>query len=278
MMIKSALEYGKSLLKSMPECALDVELLLACALKVSRVYLHTHPEEIVAEDAWNQYQLLCQRRLKGEPVAYLLGVKEFWSMTLKVNRHTLVPRPETETLVQLTLDQLPSQANLTIADLGCGSGAVALAIATERPHWQIYATDLSKEALKIAKYNMSTYGLKNIILLQSNWCKNLPQEKFDGIVGNPPYISRNDPHLKELIFEPQEALVAGEDGLQAILIISREAGHYLKEGGLLLLEHGSDQALEVRNLLQAAGFTAVKSYPDLNGILRVTAGSWQENH
>lgn len=273
--IQSALSSGYELLSPLPGYRLEVELLLAHLLHVSRTYLYIHSDQSISKSIYEQLVEFCLRRSKGEPLAYLLGTKEFWSLELEVNHHTLIPRPETELLVELTLDLLPKNRALTIADLGVGSGAIAIAIAMERPNWQIYGTDNGSQALEVAERNVIKHARHNITLVQSNWCLNLPIHSLDAIISNPPYIAKNDPHLAKLKFEPIEALVSGEDGLDDIRQIISQATHYLKEGGWLLLEHGYDQAQPVQKLMHHEGFVSIKSHPDLNGILRVTSCRWK---
>jgi release factor glutamine methyltransferase len=274
--IEAALKKGSELLSK--GSRLDIELLLAEVLNVTRSFLWLHPAQEISLQSFGHYIKLCERRLQGEPVAYLLGRKEFWSLELEVNTDTLIPRPETETLVEVTLNLLSSTVTLTIAELGVGSGAIAAAIATERPEWRIFATDVSEAALQVASRNIKHFDLNNVKLLQSNWFDNLPKLKFNAVISNPPYIPEGDPHLDDLSYEPRQALVSGEDGLQAIKLIISQAGLYLDQGGLLALEHGYNQAASVQKLLNNNGFGKIESHADLNGILRVTTGFWKGKH
>lgn len=240
-------------------------------------YLFAWPEKSLGTSQHSAYQKLIGRRLNGEPIAYILGQREFWSLTLKVTPATLIPRPETEQLVELALSYLDEKKKNFIADLGTGSGAIAAAIASERPHWQISATDYSTEALAIAKENFIKFGLDNISSYQGSWCDALPNKShFDLIISNPPYINSNDPHLKrgDLISEPLSALASGEDGLKDIRIITQQTSSYLKSGGRLLLEHGLDQGDAVRGLLEKTGFRHIKTHKDLSELDRVSEGTW----
>ncbi|MCF6226185.1 MAG: peptide chain release factor N(5)-glutamine methyltransferase [Xanthomonadales bacterium] len=257
--------------------SLDAELLLAEVMQVGRSFFYSDPN---AEPSWAQledFQQLLQRRLGGEPVAYLLGRQEFWSLVLKVNAATLIPRPETELLVELTLAKLDSTESCRIADLGTGSGAIALALASERPGWQITATDISAEALKVAEENRQAHHLENVILRQGEWLSAL-QGKFHAVVSNPPYIAAADPHLSSgnIRFEPELALTPGADGLASFRQISAQAGDYLLPGGWLLFEHGFDQADQVQCMLLAAGMDNIETLQDLEGLDRVTIGQYLE--
>ncbi|WP_267257245.1 peptide chain release factor N(5)-glutamine methyltransferase [Coxiella endosymbiont of Ornithodoros maritimus] len=248
---------------------LDAELLLECILKKSRADLFTYPEMQLISSQQKTLSAYVKRRLKGEPIAYILGQKEFWSLNLKVIPDVLIPRPETEILVEWILKNLPKDAKLRIADLGTGSGAVALAIAVERPYWTIDATDNSQAALKIAEINAKKHEIKNCNFYHGEWCQALPRRDYHAIVGNPPYIPDNDQHLQQLKHEPREALAAGSDGLSAIKIIIHEARSYLVDGGWLLLEHGYNQTEKIMTLLQAAGYREITDRRDLAGLSRM---------
>lgn len=274
MNIASVLRYGYTSLKALEQPRLEAELLLCHLLQVPRTFLIAHSDQAVSLDLFEQFKTLCQRRIEREPLAYLLGTKEFWSLEFEVNSNTLIPRPETETLVETALNLLPANNKLMLADLGVGSGAVAIALAIERPNWQILASDISLTTLEVASRNVARHSLSNVNLVQSNWCEALPFNTFDAIISNPPYIAENDPHLKQLQWEPRTALVSGTDGLNAIRLIISQAGAHLKQDGLLLLEHGYNQAKTVHNLMQMAGFIDIQSFADTNGILRVTSGWW----
>ncbi len=251
---------------------LDAELLLAHALQQTRTWLHTWPEKTVNAQQQRRYASLLKRRLQGEPIAHILGEQEFWSLKLQVTPATLIPRPDTERLVELVLDRIPADAAWSIADLGTGSGAIALALAAERPNCRIIATDQSREALDIARRNAERLGLGNVQFVQSDWLTGLaPRPQFELIVSNPPYVCEADLHLArgDVRFEPRAALVAGEDGLDAIREIARQAWSHLTTGGWLLLEHGYDQSTEVQQILTKAGYIEVEDFVDYGGNPRV---------
>jgi release factor glutamine methyltransferase len=252
---------------------LDAEVLLAHVLGVQRAYLYTYPEQILSEEEQSYFDNLIEKRAQGWPIAYLTGHCEFWSLDLIVTPDTLIPRPETELLIDLALKK-PSDLPLVIADLGTGSGAIALALAHERPGWTIYATDSSQPALNVAKMNAAQLGIKNIIFCYGDWYNALPLLDFDIIISNPPYIAENDPYLQPAVLatEPISALLAGEDGLKDIRHIIPEARNHLKPGGYLMLEHGFSQADAVRDLFLTHGYTQVTSYQDFSGLNRVTTG------
>ena len=270
----------ESLLKSAelpdsPSPRLDAELLLAHALGQSRSYLRTWPEREPDAAQCAAFAALLERRRAGEPVAYLLGRQGFWSLELEVAPHTLIPRPDTELLVETALALGPA-GPAKVLDLGTGSGAIALALASERPAWQLLGVDRVAEAVALAERNRARLGLGNARFVESVWFSTLGGERFALIVGNPPYIAAEDRHLSEgdVRFEPASALVAGEDGLADIRRIVAEAPEHLEAGGWLLLEHGYDQAEAVRALFAARGFAAVESRRDLGGHQRITLGQW----
>lgn len=270
----------ESLLKSAelpdsPSPRLDAELLLAHALGQSRSYLRTWPEREPDAAQCAAFAALLERRRAGEPVAYLLGRQGFWSLDLEVAPHTLIPRPDTELLVETALALGPG-GPARVLDLGTGTGAIALAVACERPAWQVLGVDRVSEAVQLAERNRARLGLGNARFVESVWFSTLGGERFALIVGNPPYIAAEDRHLSEgdVRFEPASALVAGEDGLDDIRRIVHEAPEHLEAGGWLLLEHGYDQAEAVRALFAARGFAAVESRRDLGGHQRITLGQW----
>lgn len=270
----------ESLLKSAelpdsPSPRLDAELLLAHALGQSRSYLRTWPEREPDAAQCAAFAALLERRRAGEPVAYLLGRQGFWSLDLEVAPHTLIPRPDTELLVETALTLGPG-GPARVLDLGTGTGAIALAVACERPAWQVLGVDRVSEAVQLAERNRARLGLGNARFVESVWFSTLGGERFALIVGNPPYIAADDRHLSEgdVRFEPASALVAGEDGLDDIRRIVAEAPEHLEAGGWLLLEHGYDQAEAVRALFAARGFAAVESRRDLGGHQRITLGQW----
>lgn len=254
----------------------DTEVLLCHCLGKPRSWLYTWPDATVEEPVLSMFNALQDARLSGQPIAYLTGEREFWSLTLKVNSHTLIPRPETETLVEwaLALD-MPSQAR--VADLGTGSGAIALALASERPDWRVLAVESSESALAVARENTQALGLTRVELLRSSWFERIEQQDFDLIVSNPPYVKEGDPHLLQgdLRFEPTSALVAEQGGFADLHAIVTGSCEYLREGGWLLLEHGYEQAAALRDLLVENGFSCVESRRDLAGHERVTGGCWR---
>lgn len=252
----------------------DAEWLLAHVLGQSRGWLYAHGDDELDAAAEARFAGLLARRIAGEPVAYLVGRRGFWCFDLKVTPATLIPRPETELLVELALERLPPGRALNIADLGTGSGAIALALAHERPDARVIATDASAAALVVAEGNARALGLENIGFLQGDWLAPLRGEAFDLIASNPPYIAASDAHLDrgDLRFEPPGALASGVDGLDAIRVIVRDAPLHLVPGGWLLLEHGWDQGQAVRELLAGAGLVDVDTARDLEDRDRVSFG------
>ncbi|MGB5259867.1 MAG: peptide chain release factor N(5)-glutamine methyltransferase [Gammaproteobacteria bacterium] len=251
---------------------LDAEVLLACVLDRPRSHLLAWPEQVPAAEQQARYRELVTRRAAGEPVAYLVGQREFWSLPLTVTPDTLIPRPETETLVACALDVLPPDSHLQIADLGTGSGALALALAHERPECRFLATDQSIRALEVAAANARQLALDNIEFVAGDWCDALASRRFDLILSNPPYIPEADKHLDEgdVRFEPRAALVAGTDGLHDLARIVECAHTHLYSDAWLMLEHGYDQGNRVRALLQQQGFRAINLHRDAAGHERVT--------
>ncbi|AMB81042.1 MULTISPECIES: peptide chain release factor N(5)-glutamine methyltransferase [Pseudomonas] len=256
-----------------PTARLDAELLLAAALGKSRSYLHTWPEKIVSSESALTFSGYLLRRRAGEPVAYILGQQGFWKLDLEVAPHTLIPRPDTELLVETALDLLPASP-ARVLDLGTGSGAIALALASERPAWHVTAVDRVLEAVALAERNRQRLQLENVHVLTSHWFSALADQRFDLIISNPPYIAAGDVHLAQgdVRFEPESALVAGVDGLDDIREIIQAAPQHLNPGGWLMLEHGYDQADAVRQLLSGAGFAQVESRKDLGTHERITLG------
>ena len=257
---------------------MDAQVILLHTLKLSehdRAWLLAHnldPLDAATNDVFN---CALKRRLAGEPMAYITGHQEFYGLRLQVDARVLVPRPDTETLVDWTLQLLQTCAKASIIDLGTGSGAIALALKHQRPHWQVRAVDFSTDALAVAQANADALQI-DVQLSQGAWLQGVTQ-CFDAIVSNPPYIAEYDPHLPALRHEPQQALTSGTEGLDDLRSIIQQAPAHLLEGGWLLLEHGFDQAVAVRNLLHAAGFMHVQSRCDLAGIARCSAGRWQSS-
>lgn len=249
---------------------LDAELLLGYVLGMTRDALYMRPEQRLSEQSQARYRDLVERRASGAPLAYLVGSREFWSMSLLVTPDILIPRPETELLVEAALARISESAAWSVADIGTGSGAIALAIARERPACRVYATDSSAAALDIARKNAEHLGLGSVECIQGNWLEPFSGKRLDLVASNPPYVREGDPHLSELRHEPRAALVAGPTGLEAIERIIAQARDCLVPGGYLLLEHGYDQAAEVAALLHAHGYREVCSHRDLSGHVRVS--------
>lgn len=265
-------EATRALTPSSPSARLDAEVLLMHLLKVGRQALITRASETLGSHRLDAFREMVARRAAGEPVAYITGVREFWSLPIHVSPAVLIPRPETEMLVECALARIPRDGECVIADLGTGSGAVALAIAHERPHAEIIATDASPAAIEVARNNAHRLGLTNVEFRLGDWHAPLAGRRFDVIVSNPPYVRALDLHLHEgdLRFEPQTALIAGPDGLDAIRHIVAHAHERLTPGGWLLLEHGFDQAADVAELLRAVDFTDILNHRDLAKLPRVT--------
>ena len=255
---------------------LDAQLLLLHALGkpgVERAWLLAHDSDLLDDGSANAYQTLCLRRAAGEPLAYLVGYKEFFGLHFAVDARVLIPRPDTETLVQWAIDALQASGVKcpSVLDLGTGSGAVAAAIASHT-RCTVLAVDASADALAVAKANALQLGLP-ITFKQSDWFDGI-KGHFECIASNPPYIARDDTHLADLKHEPLRALIAGSHGLDDLQTIIRDAPDYLHKGGWLLLEHGYDQAEAVRNLLEQRGFVQVQGRNDLAGIARCSGGRW----
>ncbi|MEN4753183.1 peptide chain release factor N(5)-glutamine methyltransferase [Pseudomonas sp. Ps21-P2] len=257
-----------------PTARLDAELLLAAALGKPRSFLHTWPERIVSTEAAHAFDGYLKRRRTGEPVAYILGLQGFWNIDLEVAPHTLIPRPETEMLVETALELLPGAIPHTLLDLGTGTGAIALSLAKDRPQWSVTAVDRVEEAVELAERNRQRLHLDNAKVFHSHWFSAVEGQRFDLILSNPPYIASNDPHLVEgdVRFEPSSALVSGADGLDDLRLIVSQAPVHLEAGGWLLLEHGYDQGAAVRELLLAHGFEEIKTRRDLGDHERITFG------
>ena len=255
---------------------LDAQMLLlhACQLPIhDRAWLLAHGDEVLSFETQARYLDLLQRRARLEPLAYITGVKEFFGLQLHIDQRVLDPRPETETLVEWALTCVADTSKPRIADLGTGSGAIALAIKHSRPDALVTAVDASADAIAVATANAQSLGLE-IATYVGNWCAPLSYQSFDLIVSNPPYVAEGDAHLAQLTHEPISALVAGKDGLSDLRQIVTQATHHLKPGAWLLLEHGFDQAQAVQDILGNQGFVSVQSRPDLAGILRCTGGQW----
>jgi release factor glutamine methyltransferase len=277
MNIKTALSEAITLLKS-DEAALEAQLLLQHLLNVNRAWLITHQNDALEANIHAAYRALINRRANGEPISYILGYREFYGLKFKVTPDTLIPRPDTETLVDAALEKIEPHLPLSICDLGTGTGAIALAIAKNRPNAQVTAVDFCNKALYVARQNAQDLNILNCQFLQSDWLSALKlnghNQQFDVIVSNPPYIESNDKHLQQgdLRFEPLSALASGKDGLDDIRSIVAQAKNHLKPSGWLMLEHGYNQAESVAGLLKSAGFSEISHALDLAGIQRVTIG------
>jgi release factor glutamine methyltransferase len=252
----------------------EAKILLAHVLGRDRAWIAAHGDAPLSRDEANAFETLARRRRNGEPVAYLTGRREFFGLDLEITPEALIPRPETELLVERTLSWISSDASASVLDLGCGSGAVALAIARERPRSRVLGVDVAPGAVELAKRNRERLAIANASFIVADWFDGVPREAFDVIVANPPYVAEDDPYLKEgdLRFEPPIALTPGPDALAAIRTIIGDAPAYLAPRGALALEHGHDQSPAVQLLLSDAGFNDVHSWRDLAGIFRVTTG------
>lgn len=274
--IKQILTEARTTLTS-PDARLEAELLLEAICAISRSRQFSHPDEQLREDQVEQYKSALERRLSGEPLAHITGRRGFWDVDLRVTPDVLIPRSDTETLVEQALQRIPYNARWQIADLGTGSGAIAIVIARERPQCELTATDNSAAALALARENATALGVNNISFVAGSWGQPLKLRQFDVILSNPPYIRTDDPHMLggDLPAEPIQALVSGSDGLDAIRRIIEDSATCLKPNGWLLLEHGYDQAAEVSDLLQHADFNEIFTQKDYGGNSRVTGGRRQ---
>lgn len=265
---------GQQLLATSSDSAkLDVEILLSLVLKKARSYLFTWPEKKLSEEQLLEFIHLLSRRAEGEPIAYITGEKEFWSLLFTVSKATLIPRPDTETLVELVLDLYHNDESITCLDLGTGTGAIALALASEKSTWKIDATDFNVEAVKLAQYNAKNFNLTHVNIYQSDWFEEISKnKKFDIIVSNPPYIDGDDINLSQgdVRFEPKSALVATEQGLADIKHIADKARCFLHTGGKLFFEHGFEQGQAVRTILTGLGYKNAQTKQDLNGHDRIS--------
>ncbi|MBD3670925.1 MAG: peptide chain release factor N(5)-glutamine methyltransferase [Gammaproteobacteria bacterium] len=273
MQIGAALNRARARLQSTSDSpALDAELLLAWVLKSRRSYLHTWPERELDGTQQAAFEALVEQRMQGMPVAYLLGEAEFWSLTLKVTEHTLIPRPETELLVEQALALIPEHAQWDIADLGTGSGAIALALASERPACRVHAVETDLNALAVARENAARLGL-DVEFHHGSWFEPLAGRQFQLIVSNPPYVASADPHLSgEVRHEPEGALVSGEQGLDDLSHLVSEATGFLTAPGWLLVEHGYDQGEAVSNLFKSNSYVDIRTEIDLGGQDRIGLG------
>ncbi|WP_198265914.1 peptide chain release factor N(5)-glutamine methyltransferase [sulfur-oxidizing endosymbiont of Gigantopelta aegis] len=263
---------------------LDCEILLLKVLNEhsekihTKTWLLTWPETLLTPEQSQQFDAYLALRSQGMPIAYITGNKDFWSFSLQVSPDTLIPRPETELLVECVLEKVAIDSHESILDLGTGSGAIALAIASERPNVSVLATDFSQAALAMAKNNASMLGLNHVSFCRSHWFDDIPSKGFEFIVSNPPYIAQNDPHLDANVkdYEPLSALIAEQDGLADIALIIAQCQPYLKSKGWLLFEHGFEQAPAVQQLLSDAGFDNIETLNDINRLARVTLAQNRE--
>ncbi|ROS05773.1 [protein release factor]-glutamine N5-methyltransferase [Sinobacterium caligoides] len=255
---------------------LDVELLLADSLGRDRTYLRTWPERQLSDSQLQQFEQAMRRRLAGEPIAHILGYRDFWTLRLAVNPSTLIPRPDTETLVEQALELFDPEQRIELLDLGTGTGAIALALASECPKWRVTAVDVADDAVALAKQNRDSHGLNQVQILHSDWFGALAERRFELIISNPPYIAYGDHHLSEgdVRFEPDSALTADRQGMADIEHIADCARAHLCPAGWLLFEHGYDQAARSRDCLRTLGYVDVASIKDLAGIERATLGRW----
>jgi release factor glutamine methyltransferase len=271
--IRQYLDDGTAILRAVSESPrLEAELLLGLVLRKPRSYLHTWPEQRLDEPQAEHYETLLRRRFAGEPIAYMTGIREFWSMPLKVTPQVLIPRPETELLVEKALLRLPADEDLRVLDLGTGSGAVSLAIAKERPRATVIGVDVSLTALEVARLNARLQKLDNVEFRESDWFDAVRGEKFNIVVGNPPYVADDDPHLGrgDARFEPRLALDAGPGGMDCFRAIVDRAHNYIVRQGWLLLEHGPTQHVPLRRLLEAQHYHDITIHKDAAGHDRIT--------
>ena len=265
--------------KTSSSALIDSQALLCHVLHCNTAYLATWPEKQLDEKDEETFSSLIKKRVAGTPIAYLTGKKEFWSLKLKVSEDTLIPRPETELIVETMLSMFQHKQQLNIVDLGTGSGAIAIALAHEKPDWRLTATDTSDKALTISVENAKLHNADNITFINSDWFDALDDQWFDVVISNPPYIAQSDTHLDEgdLRFEPQIALVSGNIGMDDINKITEQSIHHLHDGGWLFLEHGYNQKAQVFDCFKQAGFTSIAQKNDLSGNPRMTIGQYIKN-
>lgn len=263
-------------LQAIASARLDAEILLACSMNTDRASLYAHPEREVSEDHAANFQLLLNKRIDNYPVAYLVGSKEFWSLELKVDQNTLIPRPETECLVETALEFIPVDRQYDILDLGTGSGAIALAVARERPNSKVLAVDLSQDALNVSIENADRHNIENVHFMQSDWFSELSGKQFDLIISNPPYVESDDSGFNqgEIRYEPRLALDGGYQGMQAIIHLIPAATHFLRPDGRLMLEHGYQQASMIQHLFSVNRYKDIHGQQDYAGHDRVSFAQW----
>ncbi len=274
MNIQQALQQASNdLSESSPSAMLDAQVLLSFVLQCNTAHLAAWPEKELDKKQQSHYLQLIQQRLKGLPVAHLTGQREFWSLDFFVNNSTLIPRPETETLIEYILAKFNRREDLKLLDMGTGTGAIAISIAKEKPGWKIVASDISEEALKLARQNSEYHQTNNITFIQSDWFKSISPVDFDIIVSNPPYITSDDPHLQQgdVRFEPLSALASGAEGMDDIEHLCLHAPQHLNNNGWLIIEHGYNQAQQVAECFTKNGFIKIEQQQDLSGHIRMTA-------
>jgi len=274
MNIQQALgQASQNLSASSPSAMLDAQVLLSFVLQCNTAHLAAWPEKELSKEQQSDYPQLIQQRQQGLPVAHLTGQREFWSLHFFVNNSTLIPRPETETLIEYMLTKFDHRKNLKLLDMGTGTGAIAIAIAKEKPDWQIVASDVSNEALKLASKNGEHHQASNITFVQSDWFENITATDFDIIVSNPPYIASDDPHLQQgdVRFEPLSALTSGQEGLDDIKHVCAHTAEHLNNNAWLIVEHGYNQAQQVTDCFTENRFTEIEQQQDLSGHTRMTA-------
>jgi release factor glutamine methyltransferase len=275
MNIQQALQQASlNLSETSTTATLDAQVLLSYVLQCNTAHLAAWPEKKLSKDQAAQYLDLIQQRSQSTPVAHLTQQREFWSLNFSVNDSTLIPRPETETLVEYILSSFDTKKQLTLLDMGTGTGAIAIAIASEKPAWEIVASELSNDALALAKLNSDSHLTNNISFIQSDWFANISRHDFNIIVSNPPYIAEDDPHLLQgdVRFEPRSALTSGKTGMDAIEHICSQARNHLKNDGVLIVEHGYNQQRLVAECFIKHGFSEVEQKQDLAGHIRMTTG------
>ena len=276
--IGQALNMSQTLRLYSESCLLDTEIILGFVVSKTREYLRAHEEESLTEIQMKEFKRMLCKRKQGMPVAYIVGKRSFWDFELTVNQSVLIPRPETELLVDFALKCIGSfNRAVRIADLGTGSGAIAIALARENPECSVHAVDISPDALKVAKTNARTLGASNIFFHEGSWCDGLPDQNFDLIVANPPYISINDSHLNEggLQYEPRIALTAGKSGYSELNLIIQNSCNFLKKDSWLLLEHGYGQQDSVIEEMNRFGYSDISGLKDYAGIDRIVAARWE---
>ncbi|VAW50118.1 Peptide chain release factor N(5)-glutamine methyltransferase [hydrothermal vent metagenome] len=276
--IQHVLQQGyQALSKTSDSTMLDAQVILAYVLQCNTAHLMAWSEKNLNDEQISQYLQLIQQRRQGLPVAHLTGQREFWSLNFNVDNSTLIPRPETETLVEFILEKFNHKKNLKLLDMGTGTGAIAISIAKEKPEWEIFASDISEQALKLAAQNNEQHQTRNVTFIHSNWFYNITEHDFDIIVSNPPYIANNDPHLTigDVRFEPQSALTSGDTGMDDIEHLCAQAKNQLQKNGWLIVEHGYNQAQPVADCFAKNTYTKIGQKKDLSGHIRMTAGKYK---